>query len=91
MVHNVGDTIAIDDSRTQSRYTQAEFYTNWKPLMDNNANEWVVLESVSDDIAKATNRLTTRATRLNGYDYTNGYEFRCIRRSPNAYFLGRKI
>jgi len=91
LVHNVGDTIAIDENRTQTRFTQTEFYTNWKPLMDSSPNEWVVLEATSDDIAKATNRFTTRATRLNGYDYTNGYEFRCIRRSPNALFLGRTV
>ena len=47
MVHNVGDTIAIDENRTQTRFTQTEFYTNWKPLMDSSPNEWVVLEATS--------------------------------------------
>ena len=45
--------------------------------MDNNDSEWTFLERESDDIAKITNRFTTRATRMNGYEYTNGYEFRC--------------
>ena len=36
-------------------------------------------------------RFTTRATRLNAYDYTSGYEFKAIRRTPNALFLGKRV
>ena len=53
--------------------------------------EWTVLEVDSSDVSKATNRFTTRATRLNAYDYTSGYEFKAIRRTPNALFLGKRV
>tara|TARA_R100000329_G_scaffold91279_1_gene76212 strand:- start:877 stop:1152 length:276 start_codon:yes stop_codon:yes gene_type:complete len=87
---NIGDTIDLQEQQTHTRFIQSNFYNEWKPLMDDNTNEWTILEMDSSDIAKATNRFTTRATRLNGYDYTDGYEFRCVRRSPYSYFLGRK-
>lgn len=89
-MNNVGDTILIDDVQTKSRFLRSTFNNEWKLLMDSNPSNWTILEVESDDIAKATNRFTTRATRLNDYDYTNGYEFRAVRRSPNALFLGRK-
>jgi len=89
-MNNVGDTILIDEVQTKSRFLRSTFNSEWKLLMDSNPNNWTILEVESDDIAKATNRFTTRATRLNAYDYTNGYEFRAIRRSPNALFLGRR-
>lgn len=88
---NIGDTIVVDETRTGNRQLESTFTSSWKPLMEDNSNEWTVLESEQGDLAKITNRFTTRATRMNGYSYTTGYEFRCIRRSPNSYFLGRKI
>lgn len=88
---NIGDTIVVDETRTGNRQLESTFTSNWKPLMENNTDDWTVLESEQGDLAKLTNRFTTRATRMNGYTYTKGYEFRCIRRSPNSYFLGRKI
>jgi len=87
----IGQVIEVDDSSSTRNSVQSGFFTEWKPLMDNsNVGEWTVLEVDSNDVSKATNRFTTRATRLNAYDYTSGYEFKAIRRSPNALFLGRR-
>ena len=88
---NIGDTIVVDDVKSANIGLNSVFHSNWKHLMDNNFQEWTILEREEGDLAKITNRFTTRATRMNGYEYTNGYEFRCIRRSPYSYFLGRKV
>lgn len=88
---NVGDTFTIDENTTARNTVQNEFFSTWKSLMDNNEGEWTVLEADNEDVATSVNRYTSRATRLNAYDYTVGYEFRAIRRTPNAYFLGRKL
>ena len=88
---NIGDTIVVDDVKSVNIGLNTVFHSTWKQLMDNNDNEWTILEREEGDLAKITNRFTTRATRMNGYEYTNGYEFRCIRRSPYSYFLGRSI
>lgn len=87
----IGDTIELDDSKRKGSSIFNQFTENWKPLMDNNSGEWTILEVDDSDISLATNRFTSRATRLNGYSYANGYEFRCIRRSPYSYFLGKSI
>ena len=88
---NIGDTIVVDDVKSSNIGLNSVFNSNWKHLMDNNFQEWTILEREEGDLAKITNRFTTRATRMNGYEYTDGYEFRCIRRSPYSYFLGRKV
>lgn len=88
----IGQVIEVDDSSATRNSVQSGFFTEWKPLMDNsNVGEWTVLEVDSNDVSKATNRYTTRATRLNAYDYTSGYEFKAIRRTPNALFLGKRV
>jgi len=88
---NIGDTIVVDDVKSANIGLHSVFNSNWKHLMDNNFQEWTILEREEGDLAKITNRFTTRATRMNGYEYADGYEFRCIRRSPYSYFLGRKV
>lgn len=88
----IGQVIEVDDTSTTRNSVQSGFFTQWKPLMDNSeVGEWTVLEMDNNDVAKATNRFTTRATRLNAYDYTSGYEFKAIRRTPNALFLGKRV
>ena len=87
---NVGDTIFVSENSMPVSSLHQTFNKSWKQLMDNNDNEWTILEREEGDLAKITNRFTTRATRMNGYDYTDGYQFRCIRRSPYSYFLGRR-
>jgi len=87
---NIGDTITLEEQTSTRNQVQNDFFSTWKNLMDNNTGEWTVLEADDTDVSTAVNRFTSRATRLNAYDYTNGYEFKAIRRTPNAYFLGRK-
>ena len=87
---NIGDTIVVEENSMTTSSLHQTFNSEWRQLMDSNSNEWTILEMEDNDLAKATNRFTTRATRMNGYDYTDGYQFRCIRRSPYSYFLGRR-
>lgn len=88
----IGQVIEVNDNSSTRNSVQSGFFTEWKPLMDNSqVGEWTVLEVDNTDVSKATNRFTTRATRLNAYDYTNGYQFKAIRRTPNALFLGRRV
>ena len=88
---NVGDTILVEENTSTRNRVHNEFFNSWKSLMDNNISEWTVLEATEEDISTAINRYTSRATRLNAYDYANGYEFKAIRRTPIAYFLGRRV
>ena len=87
---NIGDTIVVEENSMTTSSLHQTFNSEWKQLMDTNSNEWTILEMEDNDLAKATNRFTTRATRMNGYSYTDGYQFKCIRRSPYSYFLGRR-
>lgn len=87
---NIGDTIVVEENSMTTSSLHQTFNSEWKQLMDTNSNEWTILEMEDNDLAKATNRFTTRATRMNGYTYTDGYQFKCIRRSPYSYFLGRR-
>ena len=87
---NIGDSIVVDEHNMPVSNLNSKFANDWKELMDNNNNEWTILEMEDGDLARATNRFTTRATRMNGYQYTDGYQFRCIRRSPYSFFLGKK-
>jgi len=87
---NIGDTIVVNESSMPTSSLHFTFNSEWRQLMDSNTNEWTILEMEDNDLAKATNRFTTRATRMNGYEYTDGYQFKCIRRSPYSYFLGRR-
>ena len=85
---NIGDTIVVEENSMTTSSLHQTFNREWRQLMDTNSNEWTILEMEDNDLAKATNRFTTRATRMNGYTYTDGYQFKCIRRSPYSYFLG---
>jgi len=87
---NIGDTIVVEENSMTTSSLHQTFNSEWRQLMDTNSNEWTILEMEDNDLAKATNRFTTRATRMNGYTYTDGYQFKCIRRSPYSYFLGRR-
>ena len=87
---NIGDTIVVEENSMTTSSLHQTFNSEWRQLMDTNSNEWTILEMEDNDLAKATNRFTTRATRMNGYAYTDGYQFKCIRRSPYSYFLGRR-
>ena len=87
---NIGDTIVVEENSINTSSLHQTFNNEWRQLMDTNSNEWTILEMEDNDLAKATNRFTTRATRMNGYSYTDGYQFKCIRRSPYSYFLGRR-
>lgn len=87
---NIGDTIVVEENSMTTSSLHQTFNREWRQLMDTNSNEWTILEMEDNDLAKATNRFTTRATRMNGYTYTDGYQFKCIRRSPYSYFLGRR-
>ena len=86
----IGTTVELNDTKNHGSSIFSKFTNQWKSLMDDNVGEWTILEYDDTDIALATNRFTSRATRLNGYEYANGYQFRCIRRTPYSYFLGRK-
>ena len=54
---NIGDTIVVDETRTGNRQLESTFTNSWRPLMEDNSNEWTVLESEQGDLAKITNGL----------------------------------
>ena len=89
----VGDTLSVDTIRESTRHNhlKRQFNTEWVRTMDSANADWVVLEVEQTDAITGNNRFTSRATRMNAYDYTGGYEFRGMMRSPHAYYLGRKI
>ena len=88
----VGDTLSPESIKETTRHNhlKRQFNTEWVNTMDNAKGNWVVLEVEQSDAITGTNRFTSRATRMNAYDYTGGYEFRGMMRSPYAYYLGRK-
>ena len=91
-VLQVGDTLSPDIIRESTRHNHLKrtFNTEWVSEMDNASGDWVVLEVAEEDAIVGNNRFTSRATRMNAYDYTGGYEFRGMMRSPYAYYLGRR-
>jgi hypothetical protein len=88
----VGDTLSPESIKETTRHNhlKRQFNTEWVNTMDNAKGNWVVLEVEESDAITGNNRFTSRATRMNAYDYTGGYEFRGMMRSPFAYYLGRK-
>ena len=60
---NIGDSIVVDEHNMPVSNLNSKFANDWKELMDNNNNEWTILEMEDGDLARATNRFTTRATR----------------------------
>ena len=88
----VGDTLSPESIKETTRHNhlKRQFNTEWVNTMDNAKGNWVVLEVEEADAITGNNRFTSRATRMNAYDYTGGYEFRGMMRSPYAYYLGRK-
>ncbi len=88
----VGDTLSPESIKETTRHNhlKRQFNTEWVNTMDNAKGNWVVLEVEQSDAITGNNRFTSRATRMNAYDYTGGYEFRGMMRSPFAYYLGRK-
>lgn len=88
----VGDTLSPESIKETTRHNhlKRQFNTEWVNTMDNAKGNWVVLEVEQSDAITGNNRFTSRATRMNAYDYTGGYEFRGMMRSPYAYYLGRK-
>lgn len=88
----VGDTLSPESIKETTRHNhlKRQFNTEWVSTMDNAKGNWVVLEVEQSDAITGNNRFTSRATRMNAYDYTGGYEFRGMMRSPFAYYLGRK-
>lgn len=88
----VGDTLSPESIKETTRHNhlKRQFNTEWVSTMDNAKGNWVVLEVEESDAITGNNRFTSRATRMNAYEYTGGYEFRGMMRSPFAYYLGRK-
>ena len=87
---NMSDTIVVDDVKSANIGLNSVFNSSETSNGSRNFQEWTILEREEGDLAKITNRFTTRATRMNGYEYTDGYEFRCIRRSHIHTFLGER-